>query len=186
MKTAIILSLVLFAGVFFAFSSAKNRTGRIILPGGVTYLGPTPTSITWATYTGKVFPYSFSHPSSLSLGFFPNDPTDGVTLFLDNTDPGANLFFRVEVCKGSPCEAKTYANDWWKEYNWKSVKQITEFTNSNGLKGFRATYIAQDNTTPYDHVFFEVPDSPDKIIWISGKLFTKEIFDKLVDSVEWK
>jgi hypothetical protein len=202
----IIISIILFAGVFISFLSAKNRTGTIILPGGITYLGPTQTpspspaspavvptkagqiipidpNTGWNTYTGKVFPYTFSYPASLSLGWFPNDPYDGVTIFYGNTDSQSNLFVRIEKLTSSPRE---HATTWWKQYNWKGVKNVIEFTNSKGLKGFRATYISTDGTTPYDHVFFAVPDRKDLIVWISGKLFTKDVFDTLIDSVEWK
>lgn len=181
-----IVSLILFSGVFVSFQKAKNRPGEIVLPGGITYLGPSPTHTQLKTLIGQMYPYSFTYPANLSLGFFPNDPTDGVTIFKDGTDAGANLFFRVEPCKESPCEAREHASSWWKQYNWKGLKTLTDFTNSTGLKGYRAVYIATDGTTPYEHVFFEIPNIDDKIIWISGKLFTKEVFDKLVDSMEWK
>lgn len=207
------VSLVLFAGVFWAFSSAKKRTGTIVLPGGITYLGPTPTKqipvngsqftggkipisgdVKWAEQKGKRYPYSFSFPSSISLGVFPDDPYDSVTVFYQDTEANNNIFFRVEDLNklnkkeyiGKPME---YAQNWWKDYTWKGVSSVTAFTNSSNLKGYRARYLNEKNETPYDHVFFEVvaggPGRTDLIIWISGKLFSQEIFDRLVDSVTW-
>lgn len=208
---AVLISIVLIAGVFLSFLNATKNQGDIVLPAGGTYLGPSPTTgqpkvrfleleariipvptdATWGTNEGKIFPYAFSYPKTLSLGVFPNDPYDGVTIFYGNTKPEENLFFRVENLTtlnkqeyiGKPME---YANDWYKEYRWKGVASVTAFTNSKGLKGYRAKYLDDTEKTPYDHVFFEVPNNNNLIIWISGKLFTKEIFDKLVDSVEWK
>lgn len=182
-----IVSLVLCVAVFIAFQSAKTRQGTVVLPGGITYLGPTPTPPTspnspTSSYTGKLYPYSFSYPSSFSLGWFPNDPYDAVTAFLPNTDSNKNIFFRVEKLSGTAID---YANNWWKNYTWKGVSSVTAFTNSKGLKGYRAKYLDTTDKTPYDHVFFEVPGRTDLIMWISGKLFTKDVFDKLVDSVSW-
>lgn len=185
-KPVLIVTFILFAGVYWAYASAKNRTSTIVLPGGITYLGPTPTPLTinWSTHSGTIYPYSFDYPSTLNLGVFPNDPTDSVTAFIEGTDASHNIFFRVESCKGAPCGIE-YAKNWWKQYTWKGVSSVTTFTNKNGLKGYRAQYLNEKNEIPYDHVFFEVPERKDIIIWISGRLFSKEDFDKLIDSVRW-
>lgn len=187
------VSIVLFLGVFWAFESAKSRPSTIILPGGITYLGPSstpiplisPITLKWISRTGTIYPYSFDYPSSLNLGVFPNDPTDSVTAFIDDTDANTNIFFRVESCKGGPCGIE-YARSWWKQYAWKGVASVSEFTNSHGLTGYRAKYLNEKNQTPYDHVFFSLPDKADRMIWLSGKLFSKEDFEKLIDSVNWK
>ena len=205
---AMVISAVLFAGAFMAFKSSQSQPGTIVLPGGITYLGPTPTTkppaplvidgkipvpadATWTERNGALFPYSFSYPETLSLGVFPDDPFDAVTVFYPGTDSNANIFFRVDTLTklnkkqfiGKPSE---YANTWWKEYAWKGVTSVTAFTNSRGLSGYRAKYKNEQGVTPYDHVFFEVPGSPDLIIWLSGRIFTPETFDRLVDSVSWK
>lgn len=186
------VGILLLISVFAVFEFSKPRASQIILPGGITYLGPSPStpsthsspsSQTWSTQTGKIFPYSFSYPSSLSLGVFPNDPTDGVTLFQKGTEASANLFFRVEKLDGKPME---HAQNWWKQYAWNGVESVTAFTNSKGLKGYRAKYLDATGNTPYDHVFFEIPDHKDLMIWLSGKLFSQEVFDTIVDSVDWK
>lgn len=212
---AIIISIILITSVFFAFDRAKKQQGQIVLPAGGTYLGPlqtptiiekqpeihfsgleariipVPTDSTWSTNEGKKFPYSFSYPSVLSLGVFPNDPYDGVTIFYGNTKPEENLFFRVEnltLLNKKDYIGKTleYAQNWYKDYRWTGVSSVTAFTNSKGLTGYRAKYLDDKGTTPYDHVFFAVPNKPDLVIWISGKLFEPSVFDKLVDSVSWK
>lgn len=203
----IIGALLLFL-VIGAFFQAKNRTGTIVLPGGRTYLGPTPTQQVipntpsadgkipvasdnkWVEKNGAVFPYTFSYPESLSLGVFPNDPYDAVTIFYEQTDSNENIFFRVEnltTLKKSQYAGtiEEYAKTWWKDYAWKGVSSITPFTNKNNLKGYRALYVNDLGKTPYEHVFFEVPGNPNLVIWISGKLFDKSVFDAIVDSVSW-
>ena len=174
----------LFAFVLISFEIAKHGPGQTVLPGGITYLGPTPTpqSIPWNTYTGKTYPYSFSYPSSFSLGWFPNDPYDAVTAFITGTNSSNNIFFRVEKLNGDP---KMYVENWWKQYSWKGVGSVTQFTNGKGLTGYRAKYLDSTGNTPYDNVFFAVPGKSDRIIWISGRLFTQSDFDKLIDSVAW-
>lgn len=196
--------------VFLAYQYSKPRTGAIVLPGGVTYLGPSPTDAksdkqkaisdnipipadaAWTTQTGKKYPYSFLYPSTLSLGVFPDDPFDAVTIFWGDTNPQENLLLRVENLKEMNGKAgyvkkpkKDYVLDWWKDYTWKGVADIMEFTNSKGLKGYRAKYIDTSGSSPFDHVFLEVPGQPELVIWLSGKMLPKEMFDRIVDSVTW-
>lgn len=202
---AIIGSILLIAAIG-AYFSAKTKTGTIVLPGGITYLGPTPTTPAetrgngaiipvppeslWIERKGTTYPYSFSHPVSLSLGIFPDDPFDAVTVFSPGTDANANIFIRVEDLarlKKSDYAGKTkeYAQNWWKDYSWKGAGEVTEFTNTAGLKGYRAKYLNDRNITPYDHVFFAVPGKPNLVIWMSGRLFEPQVFDRMVDSVSW-
>lgn len=190
-----------------SFQYAKNRPSTIVLPAGNTYLGPSisplpppaqPDRITippndeLVIQKGKIFPFSFSYPKSLSLGVFPGDLFDSVTIFWGNTNPQENLLFRVEKLKDIP-NARPYLNrpkieyarDWWKQYNWKGVDTVVQFTNAKGLIGYRAKYKDATGEVPFDHVFFEVPKRPELIIWMSGKLLDQSTFDKIVDSVSW-
>ncbi len=196
---------------------SRPRGGTVVLPGGITYLGPSPTKATsdkrqaisekipipsdagWATQTGKKYPYSFLYPTSLSLGFFPNDPFDAVTIFWGDTNPQENLLLRVENIKDLPAgrqgikgkedyikkSKKDYALVWWKDYSWKGVSDISEFTNSKGLKGYRAKYLDASGTSPFDHIFFEVPGRPELVVWLSGRLVAADVFDRIIDSVGW-
>lgn len=208
----LILLSALTLGVILNFRWAKNRSSALVLPGGRTYLGPesktTPTSTqqltpegkipvpdgtAWSTHTGIVHPYSFSYPSILKLGVFPDDPFDAATIFWEGTNSRENILIRVEDLNKIPGgnsyiekPAIEYARDWWKQYNWKGVESVTEFTNSTGLKGYRASYIDARGMTPFDNIFFEVPERNDLLIWLSGKLLEKDVFDRLVDSVAWK
>lgn len=191
------LFILLTGLTYVAFLSAKNRTPNIVLPGGVTYLGPSPTqqatsdkiqiadNAKWTTQIGKKYPYSFLFPETLSLGVFPNDPFDAVGIYWNNLDASANLLLRVETISQG-VGVKEYATTWWKQYSWKGVADVLEFTNKNGLKGYRAKYINEKGETPYDNVFIEVPGRRDLVIWMASGLLEPAIFDKIVDSVSWK
>lgn len=191
---------------FLAYQYAKGRPGTVVLPGGITYLGPTPTqapttpdkividpNVSWNIQKGKLYPYEFSYPSSLSLGKFPNDPYDAVTIFWGNTNAQENLLFRVEDLSKIPDmvnfigkSKKEYANVWWKQYNWKGVSSITAFTNRKGMKGYRAKYLDNNDTVPYDNIFFEVSGRPELVIWMASRLLDKNVFDRIIDSFSWK
>lgn len=200
---ALVILIVITVG---AYAYAKKRTGTTILPGGSTYLGPTvspapqvvssvisvPIDAPAQIWKGQKYPYSFSYPTGLSLGFFPGDPFDAVTVFWGNTNPSENIFIRVEdlnvIAEGKNFISKSkkeYANMWWKQYNWKGVSEIIEFTNTKGLKGYRAKYVDTAGQTPFDNVFFEVPGRRDLVVWIGGAKLDKPLFDRIVDTFGW-
>lgn len=206
---ALVVVLILTIAIFAAYRYSKNRTGTVVLPGGITYLGPTPTqappksgdsstiaipaNTNWVTYNGKIFPYNFLYPSSLSLGVFYNDPFDSVTIFWGNTNPQENLLLRVEDLNKIPNmtsyiskSKKEYAQNWWKQYSYKSVSSITQFTNSKGMDGYRTKFVNADGSLSSDNVFFEVPGRPELVIWMSTRLLSQTTFDKIVDSLSWK
>lgn len=205
---AIAIIVLLTGATILSFWYAKGRPGSIVIPAGNTYLGPSltpvppppqtdriqvPANDERALQTGKVFPFSFTYPKSLSLGVFPGDPFDSVTIFWGNTNPQENLLLRVENLKDIPNASEylnkpkiEYARDWWKQYNWKGVDSVVQFTNSKGLTGYRAKYKDGRGAIPFDHVFFEVPNRPELVIWMSGKLLDQATFDAIVDSVSWQ
>lgn len=202
-----VLFVFLTMGTIAAFWYAKGKPGTIVLPGGITYLGPTPTqapsqgsekisvdpNVSWNIQKGKIYPWEFSYPASISLGVFPNDAYDAVTIFWGNTNPQENLLLRVEDLSKIPDMAqyigkskKEYANIWWKQYSWKSVSSITAFTNSKGMKGYHAKYFDNNDNVPYDNIFFEVPNRPELVIWMASRILDKGVFDKIIDSITWK
>ncbi|MBU1326676.1 hypothetical protein KKC61_00880 [Patescibacteria group bacterium] len=212
LMVACVFAVVASLAIFGAYKQARSKPGSIVLPAGINYLGPIPSqtahfpisqsaplktitidpSTPWIEYKGILYPYAFSHPESLSLGFFPNDPFDSVAIFWGNTPAQENLFIRVEDLNRIPNMTEyvakpkiLYAQNWWKQYNWKDLAEVTEFTNKRGLKGYRAKYLNQNDQTPFDNVFFEVPQRPDLVIWMTGKLLDQSTFDKIVDSVSW-
>jgi hypothetical protein len=208
-KIAVITVLAVFVLCTVTIGSyvfARQRTGTTVLPGGVTYLGPSPTPFVslpsstieipantlWGPYQGKIFPYTFIYPTNLSLGVFPNDPFDGVTIFWKDTNPQENIFLRVEdLNKIKEMSAyinkpkKEYANIWWKQYNWKGVASVDPFTNSKGMKGYRAKFINDKGQTPFDNIFFEIPGKPNLVVWLASRLLDTATFDKIADSFNW-
>jgi hypothetical protein len=196
---ALVISITVSAAIFMVHEWTKPRTGTVVLPGGITYLGPTPSSPSipadagnWKTFTGSVYPWTFSYPGSVHLGVFPGDPYDAVTIFWKNTNPQENVFFRVEnlnSIKGAKdfiAKPKIeYAYWWWKQYTWRGVDSVTKFTTKNKLIGYRAKYKDAAGSVPYDHVFLEVPGKPELVIWLSSRFLSPAVFDTIVDSVKW-
>ncbi|MBI5613640.1 hypothetical protein HY947_01840 [Candidatus Gottesmanbacteria bacterium] len=212
--TACAISGTLVILIFMFHEWTKPRSGTVVLPGGITYLGPSPvkqnlasteTKITplpslmiptdttsWKSFSGSIYPYTFSYPGSLELGVFPNDPFDAVTIFWGNTNSQENVFLRVEnlnkIKDAAPFISKSkddYANWWWKQYAWKSVESVTKFKTSQGLTAHRAKYRDGTGNVPYDNVFLEVPGKPELVIWMATRLLSPAVFDKVVDSVRW-
>lgn len=199
----VILSIVTIGSYLYA----KQRTGTTVLPGGVTYLGPSPTphpqssgqtmisiptNATWVPNPGKIFPYTFMYPNTLSLGVFPGDPFDSVTLYWGNTNAQENMFLRVEDLNKLKDmnvyinkSKKEYANIWWKQYNWKGVASVDSFTNSKGMKGYRAKYVNDKGQTPFDNIFFEIPKRAELVVWMGSRLLDNVTFDKMVESFYW-
>lgn len=209
-----VVSLILVGTVVAAFVGAKRKTGQIILPGGITYLGPSPSTkqspttsyeprtssyipiaetAKWVEQKGRAYPYTFLYPDTLSLGVFPGDPFDSVTIFWEKTDAQKNVFFRVEDLSKIPDQEKytrgskkAYAENWWRQYSWKGLSKVETFTNDHNLKGYKATYKGNDGKpAAYNHYFLEVPEKPNLVIWISSSLLSDGIVEKIAQSVSW-
>ncbi len=217
LAVAAIAFIILISATYFSYRHTKSRTPQIILPGGVTYLGPSPTgnatppkntetakpsaagkipvpdNATWSTWKGQKYPYSFSYPTSLSLGFFPNDPFDAVTVFWQNTNPSENLLLRVEDLSQNK-DSKEYINKtkreyvayWWKQYAFTGIQSVKEFTTTTGYKGYRAQFTNQSGSPTPDQIFLEIPGNPNLVVWMNQKLLDLPVFDKIVDSFLWK
>ncbi len=210
---AAIAFVILTCATYLSYRHTKSRTPQIILPGGVSYLGPSPSSqsssgqkqsktisdkipipdsVAWTTWKGQRYQYSFSYPSSLSLGLFPNDPFDAVTIFWGDTNPQENLLLRIEDLNSIP-DMKDYINkpkrqyveQWWKQYDYTGVASIKEITTKSGLKGFRARYTKSTGNSTFDNVFIPIPNKPNLILWTTGKFLQQSVFDRIVESITW-
>ena len=211
------LSFFLCSLAYLSYNLAKNPAGRIILPGGITYLGPTPTpasgytagkptpaipqgtftaddTIAWKTWSGTVFPYRFSYPQTLPLQSFQNDPLDSVGIVWGKLPANQNILLSVITLSSNtasaPYAAKPkieFVQNWWKEFpGLKGVKTIEPFTNRKGLKGYKARFINSEGKTPNLDIFFEVPENPKLIIRVANGILDDPVFEKIVESVEWK
>lgn len=162
------------------YMSIKDRKGTIVLPAGGTYLGPSSTPApSSGIIHGRIYPYSFEAPEGVNLVTFPNDPYDIYALSINNQPPEQNVLIGVDKAGGNK---RTYVENWWKQFGGlKGVESITTFTNSKGLKGYKAKYI---NGSSID-VFFESPDGRYVIHLANGPL-PKDVFDAIVDSVAWE
>ena len=209
-KTALITggSVFILAGaVMIAYRYSQTKKSDIVLPGGVTYLGATPTSAVEPTavpvkftasatvpYKEKIganYPYSFSYPETLPIVVFTNDPTDSVAIDWDNITAQKNVLFNIELIekrdKSMIVKPKIeYVKNWWQYFSGlKGVNSVTPFANLGGLKGYRAQYINNSGSAPNEDIFFEVPGRHDIMIHLANGILDAAIFDKIVDSVKW-
>lgn len=201
--------LLLSAAVYGAYRYSQNRSSSLILPGGVTYLGPSlspapsvqpsssslrftaPSDVIWDTYSSKVYPYLFSYPASLPIVIFPGDTNDSVAIAWGNIPPQENVLLNMEfIEKRDPNLTKQskieYVRNWYKFFpGWKSVASVIPFTNANGLKGYRAVYINTLGASPNLDVFFEVPNNQNILIHLANGILDPPLFDRIVDSLKW-
>ena len=197
--------------IYLSYLYSQRQSNNLILPGGVTYLGPSekknegqtqspstnpvrftaPNTDNWKTHRGKIYPYSFSYPSSLPLVIFPDDTTDSVAISWNNIPPQINILLNMELIeKRDPKFMKQtkleYVKNWYRFFSGlKGLAKVDQFTNINGLKGYKAIYINTLNQTPNVDIFFEVPTSSDKLIHLANGILDPSIFERLVDSLKW-
>ena len=209
-----ILLILLFA-VVSAFIRGGRRPPSVTLPGGITYLGQTPTplpsptgnaasipagqfkadrAVAWKIYTGNTYPYRFSYPVTLPIAAFPDDPSDAAAVNWGAGSLQEKVLLSVidisqfKILSAYVKEPKIgFAQNWWREFSGLSgVATVSAFTNGKGMKGYRAIYINSAGQTPNVDIFFEVPQNPKLVIRIANGVLDPALFDKIVDSVEWK
>lgn len=150
------------------------------------------SSAKWSVFKGKKYPYSFSAPSALKLVTLASDTYDIYAISWENRPADQNVLVGVDDLSRTTAlkqyvtmSKRSYVETWWKQFGGlKGVGSIVEFTNSKGLKGYRAKYLNSSNQTPNDDVFFETPDTKYVIHLASGILDTA-FFNALIDSVAW-
>lgn len=189
--------IVLILLVILNHNLAFGKTSSIILPAGGTYLGPTDTTTpaptgAFVTIRGRIYPYFFQAPTSLKLVTFPKDTYDIYAIAVGNQPPENNVLIGVDdlgksdaLKKYIPLSKRNYVENWWKQFGGlKGVSSIVEFTNSKGLKGYRAKFLNSANQSPNQDIFFEVKE-PQFVIHIASGVLDSSVFDPLVDSVGW-
>lgn len=202
------ICVVILLGVVFVWNAwTIQRNGKVVFHAGVTYTGPDQTqqkqlpekftvddTTKWIRKTGKLYPYSFDAPETLTLVRFDNDPYDIYAVSYNNQPPSSHVLIGVdnlsakEELKQYIKQPKTvYVQEWWEHIGGLSgLSSITPFTNSKGLNGYRAKFLLKDGTpTPYDDVFFEVPKRNDLVIHLSNAILEPDVFNRIVDSVSW-
>lgn len=204
--------LIIGGAVYGAYRYSQKQSNNIVLPGGVTYLGPTPKTEnpggdkqpptaplrftappndTWKTQGGKLYAYSFSYPSTLPLVVFPNDPIDSIAISWGNIPPQQNILLNIEfIDKRDPSAVYKpkyeFVKNWYKFFSGlKGVANVVPFTNTQGLKGYKATYINWADQTPNIDVFFEVPKEKYVLIHLANGILDPAIFDRILDTVKW-
>lgn len=199
----ILVGIIIYVG--YSYSQKIMNGNKVALPAGQNYLGenapnyngetpPTApqrftaaTDVAWTEFKGTLYPYSFKYPETLTLGVFPNDPSDGVAIVWGNIPPQSNILLNVEKDKlQSNNTLEEYVNNWWKSYSGlKGVKSVTKFTNTSGLVGYRAIYINSADQTPNVDIFLQVPQDNTTVIRLANGILDSTIFDRIVDSVKY-
>lgn len=200
--------VIIGVGAVVAYVSFQRiRKQETAQESGATYLGPsneqqTPTAplrftisptTPWREYQGKVFPYTLSYPDTLSLVVFTNDPTDSVAVSWGNIPPQLNVILQIDDVAKNPTmqqyvgRPREYVSNWWRQYSGlQDVATVTEFTNSNGLRGFRAKYVNNAGVAPNDNVFFAIPNRQDIMVMFANGILDPSVFDRILDSFNWK
>lgn len=206
--------LILLGVVFLAYLYSRPRGGAIVLPGGVTYLGPSPTAKAqssnvktqneqqrftaetdevWTTVKSTKYGYTFSVPETLTIEPFLTEEFDAYAINWNNVAPEANVLIGIENLSNDEKKAvfvqkskKEYIESYWaKQYNLTGIKTLELFTNTKGLKGYKVKFQTADGVSPFDDVFFEVPKRPNLVIHLSNAILDPAVFEKIVESVEW-
>lgn len=168
--------------------TAVNAVQPVSTAGKFTVASDTP----WVTIKGNVYPYSFQSPKTLKLVTLPGDnkydiyaiswngqaPDQNVLIGVDNLNNTDNGKQYITISK------RSYVENWYKQFGLKGISSITEFTNSSGLKGYRAIYIDASGQTPNEDVFFEVTN-PAYVIHMARNVLSNDVFNKIIDSVAW-
>jgi len=151
-----------------------------------------PKNATWVSVFGNKYPYAFQAPKALPLVTLPNDQFDIWAISWNNQPPDQNVLIGVDNLTRTDnlkqyinTTKRAYVENWWKQFGLTGVSSITEFTNSNGLKGYRAKYTTASGVSPNDDVFFETPNSS-LVIHMASGILDPSIFNLIVDSVSWK
>ena len=150
------------------------------------------TSVPWKTYTGTTYTYAFSAPETLTLVALPgngpdtygvtwgNPPETTILIGISDLSVDLNTIHAVSEPK------RMYVENWWKQFSgFSGVASVSEFTNTQGLKGYKAKYILADGRPSNDDVFFEIPNHPELIIRITNGVIDPPVFDRIVDSIAW-
>lgn len=198
---AVGITLVLTLLVLVHYGQISKRPGVLVIPAGNTYLGPNapkqgtqPTDTTWRDVHGRIYPYVFSAPAALSLKTFDNDPYDIYAIDCCGIDPGSNVLIGLDNLQQTPSKThyisqskRVYVQEWWKQFGaLKGVTGIDQFTNSKGLKGYKARYFNDAGKSPNLDVFFEIPAHPEYVIHLASGTLDGTLFDTIIDSVAWE
>jgi len=167
--------------------SGNNSNTTTIVQGKFTVA----QNAAWVAVYGKKYPYVFRAPKALNLVTVPNDQFDIYAISWNNQPPDQNVLIGVDNLNRNDnlkqyitVSKRGYVENWWKQFGLTGVSSITEFTNSNNLKGYRAKYKTASGLSPNDDVFFETPD-PALVIHMADGVLDTSVFNLIIDTVAW-
>lgn len=189
-----------------------KRQSEVVLHSGVTYTGPTPTGnpnqqqpaqagkFTAPTngptkiVKGMQYAYSITVPETLELVRLDENPYDIWAVKFGSIAPSSAVLIGVDNLQNNEnlrqfiTQPKiAYVEYWWKQFGGLTgVASITPFTNSKGLKGYKAKFTTANGPSNNDDIFFEVPGRRNLVIHLSNGVLDQAVFDSIVDSVAWE
>jgi hypothetical protein len=204
---AIVIVVFLMVTVFTWNSWTQKRKGEVVMHSGVSYLGPTqaaaastnsgkftaPADTPTKIIKGQEYQYTITIPETLELVRLGENPYDIWAVKYANINPSSAVLIGVDNLQTNE-KLKTYVNqpkiayveNWWRQFGGLTgVSSITPFTNSKGLKGYKAKYTTGSGPSPNEDIFFEVPGKKNLVIHLSNGVLDQAVFDKIVDSVSW-
>jgi hypothetical protein len=187
-----------------------KRQSEVVLHSGVTYTGPTPTGnpvqpvaqpakftaptdSPTKTIKGQQYQYSFEIPETLELVRLDENPYDIWAVKYNNVNPSSAVLIGVDNLQNNETLRQfinqpkiAYVEYWWKQFGGLTgVSSITPFTNSKGMKGYKAKFTTANGPSNNDDVFFEVPGRKNLVIHLSNGVLDPAVFERIVDSVRW-
>lgn len=212
MTTMSIVVIILLTIVIYNFWQLSRNPGYVVLPGGVTYLGPprqennseqkrndgvfySHENEIWTVYHGSLYPFSFEKPSTLPLAIFANDPTDAIAINWNNINPTENILMHVEnITKNNIL--KQYSTlpkialikeHWWKQFtSFTGSKEVTAFINSKGMQGYRTKFLTESGEANGIDVFFEVPKQKNLLVRFGNGVLDPAVFEHIIDTFMWE
>lgn len=148
----------------------------------------------WVTITGNIYPYTFESPQSLTLTTFDDDPYDIYAINWGGLNPSSTVLIGVDNLNNKEenqqyiaQQKRAYVENWWRQFGGLSgVSTIEEFTNSNGMRGYRARFLdTNKNPAPLVDMFFEVPGRQDLVIHLSNGILAEDVFERIIDTIGW-
>lgn len=197
----LIVGTVILTGITYAgYLYSQKSSAKIVSPTIDTSLTNPPTApqrftagpdVPWVEFKGKIYPYSFKYPQTLTLNVFLGDTNDSVAVVWGNIPAQNNILLNIEnIPDRDPAyvgKIEEYARNWYRFFSGlTSVSSLEKFTNANGLVGYKTIYVNNAGQSPNTDIFFEIPNDPNKAVHIANGVLDPVIFDRIVDSLNYK
>jgi len=194
---ALVGMAVILLGIFFVKKSHKSLPSPVQLSSTTTEVAQAnpvvfhiTSSTPWISVKGKIYPYSFSYPETLPLVAFINDPIDAIAINWNDIRPQNNILSNVEFLDYNSRKFigkyQDYVKNYWTFFSGlKGLASMQQFSNSQGLQGFKAHYTDRNGQSSTEHVFFIMPGDNKIMLHFANGILDQAVFDRIIDSVTY-